>query len=401
MNAWYGYRSVIKNHLSEAEFNEFLEFVKPNGSNTYRTKNARLISRLPPSHVKVRIPFSEGDQVYQRSLLLQKQLNQILSPGTRDLVASVVYKDKSYIPVYADSSPITVHPRRLTKIREQLSKVPFAESQTQNDNSESDPCLVFDEAYIIVLSSGERDDELLLEYISKLVYIYGAARNQWLRPYANRIDWRIVNGVSSVTLPYWGTRDIENYGLALDASMEIQLPNPNVTYVPGSIKLSDAAWYQLPRFVLEVIDLDVLPAKNSSVLFFRGEDYNKEDVIRSSLPDIDWRLHNLARVSEQLTQGLLPFKSQYPDDFLDDAVQRLDFKRDSAGLAVVLKPNDLILGSHSSQVSEARARQFYTTLWEQGFFLTNYGHYNYEDSESPLDETGIRKLMLTDTMLGL
>ena len=111
MDTWYGYQSVIKTLFLESELQEFVEFVKPNGSNVYKTKNSALASRLPPSHVKLKIPSEEGDNVYQRSLDLQKQLNQILDPGDKKMIASVNYEDGFYIPVYDDSSPVTLHPR--------------------------------------------------------------------------------------------------------------------------------------------------------------------------------------------------------------------------------------------------------------------------------------------------
>lgn len=408
MYIYYGYESMVKLVTHQP----ILKISRPNGSNCYYYADdlaAELEAKLPKSHVPLLVPEafnrhtigSEGmttPNVAEFSHQLKDILNFLISPpGSMDrLIHQITYENGFYGAVYLDGRPVTLSERQLNIILNKLKsyldkKVVFDDEFVRINES----CFLYDEPIVITLpvSSFNQDHpDLHLEYLARIAFIKLATFNQWLKPYAHRVSFKRVGESGSIMLPVWGDGDIE---MAYDL-IDTPLPPPlSESINTDVIILYDDKRYPLPDILKTGY---TLPAPDDKI-DYRGERWDLNQVRMSRIPDVDWRLHNLAKIADVAPFGYVPFAKLYPEHLFapDSADRRIKVYEDAAGVVVTLEPEGIILGSYSAKQPGTKdfVTAVYKYLWQNGYLLTNYGHYMYVDDLVTLDEVGVRKLNLT------
>lgn len=407
MYIYYGYESMVAGQPYT------LKISRPNGSNCYYfpdtmvNTEGELEIKLPKSHVPILVPgtfntrtMGEGPMKFSNVEEFSEQLKDILNylispPGSTDrLIHQITFEKDFYGAVYMDGRPVTISERQLNIV---LSKLPaylgkeiiFDDDYVRINES----CLLYDEPVVITLPvsdfnrESDLSSELHLEYLAHIAFIKLATFNQWLKPYAHRVFYKKVGSSGSIMLPVWGDGDIE---MAYDL-IDTPLPEPVDTDIDVVVLLDDKH-YPLPESLRTGYRLPT----DSSTITFNNVTWDTAQVLPSKIPDVDWRLANMAKVIDFAPYGYVPFKDIYPQHLFsaDSALKRMKIYEDEAGVVATLEPNGFILGSYPKG-NKVLVTNVYNYLWQQGYLLTNYGHYMYVDDLVPLDEVGIRKMNLT------
>ena len=415
MLVWYGYEKTFKSF--SPKITPILVKRYPNGSNAYYLKDDYQSALLdnPKSHIPISLSFSSDEikrlfpdkSAYQISPILQDKINTFLL-GTfsiGDLIYDFIYSNESnlhqYNAIYIGGDPVTVSESVLFKIK---SIIGISEAEEEKwlasipdqtfQKEQIDPYPILDEAYILTLSVPFEVSELELEFIAKCAFISNAFINRWLCPYANRISWKVNEESGTINVPIWNIDDAKGYEELLDLEYFeddeqniLTLARPRDRF---SIQLSDGNWYYIPESIAADPDFEIPVLSETFV--FEGKKYNVTEVENELVTEDNWKIKNISRVAPQIAQGLLPFVKPYPVVKLTDAEDRLTFTKDEAGIVVSLNPDKYILGVYSGDTSMDQIQQRYTSIWNDGGFLTNGGHVNYKDSMSPISFSNVRKL---------
>lgn len=405
-NTWYGYDSDVS---SIPELIPALVSRKANGSNEYQfPKTVNLGKNLPPSHVKLVLEITRDQSKAIFGERWPDEISMILKKETHDflwghssfghVIDDFLYElDRKtniskYTAVYEDGSPITVAKDVLNRWldyiklpldekRKELAAVPEDLKQTHQIN----PNILVDEPDIVQYSLPFPVSELEAEWIVKCMFITAAYANQWLRPYAKRISWRVLREDDIATcatlgLPVWTTADeivYENYISSLD------MPELNPDRTRSGILLSDGKWYVLPEYVPRDEDA-IIPVSNEDVTF-EGKKYLVAEILEN--PHAEKSLLNLARVADEMVQGLLPFSKPYPVSMLRDGSDRIKIGKIEGSFVISVEPDGHILGVTDS--SAEKIEEIYQRHWNLGAFLTNGGHARYIDSHSSIPSSHI------------
>ena len=393
--AWYGYRSVILR--SNVHF--IAQYLRPTGSNMYMIKKTDL-TKLPPSHVLLTIRYATErlEDIAVITENMKERINEFLTARGSfvQVVDDILYDgNNTYTAVFDDGTPITLPVESLTQLRATIEAVSNVNGEVISEGKS--PCSVFNEAPIVRLSvpTDVKGNLVLLEYIAKCAFIFAASSNQWLKPYANRIGWKSVDSIgrsiASIIVPYFDDNDIGLYEDFLEETVE--LPKSIGAWKEGHLRLSDNRWYPMHPSILEFVDANIRPPIAYSTVIFknRGEtsEYNVQELIGKTAPEYDWRLLNLARVWNEVCDGLLPFKEWYPVVHYTDAVERISVWESEMGKAVVLNPGNYMLGLFPPTSDSGMLEKEFREYWEDGYVLTNHGHFAYKDAYTAIDEMDI------------
>lgn len=382
---WYGYRSV----LLRSEVQYIAKFTRPNGSNMYMVRSSE-VNRLPPSHVPITIRFQEEsiEDVETIAMNIQGRVNEYLTArgSVMNIVDDVIHDGEiTYTAVYLDGGPVTMEEGALNRLRAAIETLPNA----IENPLPSTPHAVFDEVPIVSLSIDVSGGLLTVEYIAKNAFIYAAAHNQWLKPYANRIGWKSVDSlgrsISRILVPAWDEHDEDMYSEMLsELPVNFVLPKVQARWSRGCIRLSDRRWYPLVDSVMRYVEDVRLPTDDRTVIFM-DKKFPREETLSKTIPYVDWRLLDLCRVWKECCDGLLPFDVMYPTVTYDDADERITFVDTGSGIAVVLNPGNYMLGLYPTDNGLDRFKRW----WREGYVLTHHGHYVYENAYEPIDEMDI------------
>lgn len=403
---WYGYE------FSFSQIKPVAVKKHPNGSNAYyfdpRTEDEkeklRDFIRVNKSHSIVRFEYTDFElstrTPYELTPLLVEKVNRvIMGPhSSQTLIEDMAYHldtEKmihTFTAVYPDGDPVTVPKNILLQILDTEGAEGGGTEGAGGDTNSDEINIFYDEALIASLSIPFKVSDIEAEFVAKSLFVFNAYYNQFLRPYANRIGWKSVNGIGTVNLPLWTSEDMDSYSDNLaddffDLDNLLVLGTPNR---PGSIKLSDGKWYLLPEEV--PFDEGATIPTSKDKFTYNGKEYFSSGIIYQVDTENNLYTKSISRVNLELSEGLLPFENYYPEIYYPDADDRISVIKDEAGIAVYTNPDKYILGTYSSDVSLDKIKSRYSDLWSRGSFLTNGGHANYKDSMSPIDYGFIRKI---------
>ena len=384
---WYSGRNKPKNTISTV--------FMPNGAHWYllNKKSKKLTNSYKPLSFPILREENEMNE-------LIKRLNiELTSPdSTEKPVFSLIINDKGELtPVAKNKFPLTA-PSDSNRWNEFKSKN-FTQPDDKNvikltnynfstDFSQKPIISPYfqNEPNVITLAFPWLKSEIEAEYICKAGFIEACLDNQWLIPYANRLSWRFVNGNASIIVPYWRDEDISAWS-------NIKYKGPTKT---NGFLMSDKKRYPYPPNIK--IEIPNVINKGNGVIKLDNEEFNLNDALYLEYPKTNRKQKNVAKILKEIKEGLIPFNPPYPITNLKDADLRIKANIMVDLTLIYLEPNKIILGRHSVENYD-KALSFYKKLWNNGELLNEYGHVNYLNSFSELDERSIVFLNLKDDQL--
>jgi hypothetical protein len=381
MKTWYGYRSTLNRSGVKALHTQ----EKANGSNAYLVSDED-IDELPPSHVALEFvpPPYYGDHHDVSSKLTSKIDMFLTAPGSAvSIVDDIVKIGDIYYPIYLDGSKITVPIETRRKFLANFNELPDIISPGQNVTH-----TLFDEAMYGTLPMPYVENDLEADFVSKVAYVYAAASNQWLKPYADRVGYKLDTRQAFAIVPFWSQLDLETYMEYLqDGSILEGLRNPRDKWYPGHILLIDGNWYPLPtdEYITE-------PSDDWQTISWNGQKYDASQIRQMRVPAADHRLINLARASMGNYLGLLPFEKKYPTIKLSDGDDMIDVSEGDIGVVVTVRSIDHIIAHFPPGSDIVLIKEVYIKLWNDGQILNSMGNYHYLDVFSTITNEMIRRL---------
>lgn len=369
----------------------------PNGANWYlldkKTKN------LTKSYEPLSFPFLQEENEMNE---LIKRLNiELTSPNSHEkpVYALIINKKGELTPIAKNTFQITA-PHDSNRWN-QFKSVNFTQPLTpygEGDDHNRIKLTEYDVPTISIVSPYFQNEpnisilafpwlksEIEAEYVCKAGFIEACLNNQWLIPYANRLGWRFVNGNASIIIPHWKDED-------LSAWNNIKYTKPST----NGFLMSNGKRYPYPPNIK--IEIPNVIDKGNGLLKLENEEFKVDDALFLEYPQTNRNQKNVVRILKEIKEGLIPFNPPYPITTLKDADLRVKANLMVDLTLIYLEPNKIIIGKHSVENYE-KALTFYKNLWERGELLTEFGHVNYTDSYTELDERSIILLNLKDNQL--
>lgn len=364
---------------------------KPNGSNTYyitlnssHAENVEmLIASLPPSHPTAILKLIDSQISNFLPLTSPKDISKYIKEKTNrffggEIVYIVSYEFTKgyhvYTLRYSDRSVVTLPSEDWDRLKTDLL-APFSQSLP---SPQLDASKILDEPEIVSFYISFPANSLVLEMVAKILYIYSAQRNEWLRPYASRIGWS--EEFKCVNLPIWSEKDFD----FIIGMVEGGYFNSHIVKNSNGIRLSDGE-----RYILKDVQIPHEEGSwdhhDESIVIYKGKKYFVDNLSFDGLSVQEHNeLENLIKVSKELVDGLLPFSIPYPTSKLDDGNKRIKVEKDELGIVVSIEPDEYIVANYSEDEDISMLKEKYEKLWNEGVFLTNLGHATYTDSYSPI-----------------
>jgi hypothetical protein len=359
----------------------------PNGANWYQLKE--ISEKNPKSFKALSFPFLETEK--ERDELLRRINIELTSPGSEEkCVYSLIVNDENLLtPVAENTFPITAPEDsfRWKEFKMLNFRLPDKDDKIKLKNY-SDPLVPIvspfyqSEPEVATLGFPWLNSIIEAEYIAKAGFIEACLNNQWLIPYANRLSWRYVDGNASIIVPYWKYTDLDNWH-----KMEYKSPSKN------GFLMSDGKRYPYPPD-MKIEHSDVFTDKKN-VLNLEGSEFDARDALVFEYPKINRKQRSVSRIIKEIGEGLIPFDPPYPIAHMNDSEQRIKAEIVFELVIIYLEPNKLILGKHSPEHYD-KALSKYRELWDEGELLNDFGHVNYSDSHTEMDERSIVQLDLKD-----
>lgn len=362
----------------------------PNGAHWYQLEE--LPKNNPESFKALSFPFLKEEK--EREELIRRLNTEMTSPSSSEkCVYSLIVDDDGLLtPVAENTYPLTApknsfrweefiannfHPTNeegINKLKEYVDqRIPKIDSYFMS------------EPKIATLAFPWLNSALEAEYICKAGFIEACLDNQWLMPYANRLSWRFVDGNASIIVPYWKGSDLSHWH-------EIEFKESSST----GFLMSDGKRYPYPQD-MEINHPDIFTSKKNTIKI-DNEEINISDALFLKYPKVNRKQTSVARIAKEIEDGLIPFDPPYPVVELEDADQRVRAEI-AIGLTIIyIEPNKFIVGKHSPEHYD-KALSKYRELWKKGELLNDFGHVNYTDPYSEIDERAIVQLNLNDNDL--
>jgi hypothetical protein len=379
METWYGYRSTLnRSGVIALNIQE-----RANGSNVYLISNED-IEKLPPSHVALEFtpPPYYGEHHNVSDFLIGKIDRFLTAPGSAvSIVHDIVKIGDIYYPIYLDGSKITIPIEKRRQFLSNFNELPEVVSPGDNVTH-----TLFDEAMYGTLPIPYVVNDVEADFVAKVSYVYAAGSNQWLKPYADRVGYKLDTKQGFVIVPFWSQLDLETYMEYIqDETILKGLRNPRDKWHPGHILSIDGNWYPLPtdRYITE-------PSDDWQTVSWKGQKYDVSEIRKMKVPTVDHRLINLSKSSIGNYLGLLPFEKKYPTVKLSDGVDMIDISQTDIGIIVTVRIIDHIIGHFPPESNVALIEDLYIKLWNDGQILNNMGNYHYLDSFSTITHEMIR-----------
>lgn len=417
---WYGYHSVI----AETKINYKILCEGMYGSNKYEINFSDKI-KLPKSHVVLHLQYNT-DNFYKRSIQLKNIVNDYFNtPFVNDFKIS---NEGLYTGLSKKDCELSLPEPHLKKLQLYVDNGNF----TINKKKEKKYIKGFSECATKFIGVPYKTNNLQIEYVAKCSFIHVAYYNVYLRSQVGRINWFSLNNVGTIIVPSFEQNDNKYYNFAI-LNLEDQLfhlQNPEDSWKPGYIRLSNNYWYLISDKIKYDYNFDLLNQKKVILSFLEKLTPQIKNVNISI-----WKYDNIIRAEKHINKGLLPFAKINPIKYFNDYQSRIFVLENDQEYQVVVwsGKNYYIITKFQKEIDAddagnanndnnfiASNANFGTTsiasntnatptptdadkktiikmvfydLWKYGYLLTDYGKYIHQDEFTYIPKNEIKSLL--------